>query len=54
MLIDRTQRIKEQFITLPPEQQNKDYFVLNYTRFNLPSRKAAKWFYTNHLQINKC
>ena len=51
---DKMQKIKLKFSGLPPEKQNKDYFVLHYDEFNLSCRKAAKWFYINHLQENKC
>ncbi|GEM_PF-2230590 len=49
---DKIQEVKIRFNNLPPEQKTEDYFISNWNRFKLPSKKAAKWFYNNYLKVN--
>lgn len=49
---EKIQMIKNMFHSLPPEQRTEDYVEQNWDKFRLPNRKAARWFYNNHLKVN--
>jgi len=52
MTLEKIQEIKTRFNHLPPEQKTEKSFIENWNKFKLPSPKAAKWFYQNHIKLN--